>query len=59
MKEGAFTVTVNDRFMAEGGIIGLLRWLVGADYKFTTWLTRELFENNTIASNFFLKSDFP
>uniref|UniRef100_A0A914CUA6 Acid ceramidase n=1 Tax=Acrobeloides nanus TaxID=290746 RepID=A0A914CUA6_9BILA len=50
MKEGGFTVTVDDRFMAEGGIIGLIRWLLGAEYKFTTWLTRELFENNTIAS---------
>jgi acid ceramidase len=51
MKTGAFSVTVDDRFMLVGGLVGLWNWYHGeSDVKFTTWLTRECFENETVAS---------
>ncbi|GMR52772.1 hypothetical protein PMAYCL1PPCAC_22967 [Pristionchus mayeri] len=54
MKQGAFTVTANERFMEkdQGGRTGIMKWLSGemADAKWMTWLTRETMENcNTYA----------
>ncbi|GMT27179.1 hypothetical protein PFISCL1PPCAC_18476 [Pristionchus fissidentatus] len=47
MKQGKFTVTANERFMKEGGYVGIIRWLTGMepDGKWMTWLTRETMEN--------------
>ena len=41
-----WTISCNDRFMAEGGYVGLYRWLSGMDPngKFMSWLARENLE---------------
>jgi len=49
LKPNAFSVTANERFMAEGGIFGMMQWLTGTmpDGKWMTWLTRECMETST------------
>jgi acid ceramidase len=49
LKEGAFSVTANERFQAAGGFYGMLRYLLGLEPngKWMTWLTRETMENAT------------
>ncbi|KAH7728576.1 CRE-ASAH-1 protein [Aphelenchoides avenae] len=46
MKQGAFTVTANERFQLAGGFYGMLRYLLGLEPngKWMTWLTRETME---------------
>uniref|UniRef100_A0A1I7ZM70 Acid ceramidase n=1 Tax=Steinernema glaseri TaxID=37863 RepID=A0A1I7ZM70_9BILA len=46
LKKGKFSVTANERFMAEGGFVGMIRWALGleANGKWMTWLTRETLE---------------
>ncbi|CAJ0962682.1 unnamed protein product, partial [Mesorhabditis belari] len=43
LKPGAFSLTANERFMAEGGLVGILRWLLDEDPngKWMTMLARE------------------
>ncbi|ETN77739.1 linear amide C-N hydrolase, choloylglycine hydrolase family protein, partial [Necator americanus] len=52
MKQGAFSVTANERFQLAGGYLGIYRWLTGLepDGKWMSWLTRETLEQfNTYA----------
>jgi acid ceramidase len=44
--QGAFTVTMNERFNINGGFIGLLQWLLGLapNVSFSTFLVREVME---------------
>uniref|UniRef100_A0A1I7X235 ceramidase n=1 Tax=Heterorhabditis bacteriophora TaxID=37862 RepID=A0A1I7X235_HETBA len=52
LKEGAFSITANERFKLAGGFLGMYRWLTGLEPngKWMSWLTRETFEQfNTYA----------
>ncbi|KAL6732303.1 hypothetical protein Aduo_003077 [Ancylostoma duodenale] len=46
MKQGAFSITANERFQLAGGYLGMYRWLTGLepDGKWMSWLTRETLE---------------
>jgi acid ceramidase len=46
VKEGKFTVTMNERFGIAGGYVGLIQWLLGLtpNVKFSTYLVRETME---------------
>jgi acid ceramidase len=47
LKPGMFSLTANERFMAEGGLVGILRWLLDEDPngKWMTMLARETLED--------------
>ncbi|XP_077519301.1 acid ceramidase-like [Amblyomma americanum] len=48
VKEGAFSMTVNERFKLNGGFIGLLEWILGDhSQQWVSFLTREVMENAT------------
>jgi acid ceramidase len=42
VKGGAFSITLNERFVLDGGPVGLLEWFLGhKDLKFATWVLRD------------------
>ncbi|CAI4228149.1 unnamed protein product [Auanema sp. JU1783] len=47
LKPKKFTITANDRFLKEGGYVGLYRFFTGhyGEGKFMSWLSREALEN--------------
>lgn len=46
MKQGVFTLTMNERFNADGGYIGIIEWILGKrNAKWMGFLTREVMEN--------------
>jgi acid ceramidase len=49
LKPNAFSVTANERFDADGGYLGIIRWLIGLEPngKWMSWLTREAMEEET------------
>ncbi|XP_037569256.1 acid ceramidase-like [Dermacentor silvarum] len=48
VKQGAFSMTVNERFNLNGGFIGLLEWILGDHSQhWVGFLTRQLMENET------------
>lgn len=48
VKQGAFSMTVNERFNLNGGFIGLLEWLLGDHSQhWVGFLTRQLMQNET------------
>ncbi|CAB4037165.1 Hypothetical predicted protein, partial [Paramuricea clavata] len=55
MKPGVITLTMNERFVPDGGFVGLIEWLVGErDAHWVTFLARDLLDTATsfdMASN--------
>ncbi|CAJ0568363.1 unnamed protein product, partial [Mesorhabditis spiculigera] len=52
LKPGKFSLTANERFMADGGLVGIIKWLLDEEPngKWMTTLARETMENaNTYA----------
>lgn len=48
VKQGAFSMTVNERFNLNGGFIGLLEWILGDHSQhWVGFLTRQLMQNET------------
>lgn len=47
MSQNAFAMSVNERFKLDGGIIGIIEWILGRrDQKWNGILTRELMESS-------------
>ncbi|TKR95473.1 hypothetical protein L596_009639 [Steinernema carpocapsae] len=46
LKKDKFSITANERFILEGGYVGMIRWMLGLEPngKWMTWLTRETLE---------------